>query len=146
LISATEFERAKKTFETLNRNWGTDSEIKTALAFLESTTMFNLLLDDEKRNAAFRRDIVGVYSTLLPDLDKVREALDKLSVEVYDWRDNPGVKVKVEQLADAEYNAGGSDKALLKIDEMDDTQLKQYLKRLVKESITVGIEILANGG
>lgn len=146
LISTTEFERAKKTFETLNRNWGTDSEIKTALTFLESTTMFNILFDDEKRNAAFRRDIVGVYSTLLPDLDKVRDALDKLSVEVYDWRDNPGVKAKVEQLADAEYNAGGSDKALLKIDEMVDSQLKQYLKRLVKESITVGIEILANGG
>jgi hypothetical protein len=46
----------------------------------------------------------------------------------------------------AEYNAGGSDKALLKIDEMDGDQLKQYLKQLVKDSIRVGIEILANGG
>jgi hypothetical protein len=52
----------------------------------------------------------------------------------------------VKQLAQAEYNAGGSDKVLLKIDEMDDAQLKQYLKRLVKDNITVGIEILANGG
>ncbi len=146
LVSAIEFERAKKTFDTLNRNWGTDSEIKSALAFLESTTLFDGLSDDGKRNVAFKRDIIGVYSTLLPDLDKVRDALDHLSVDVYDWRDNPGVKAKVEQLADAEYNAGGSDKVLLKIDEMDDAQLKQYLKRLVKNSITVGIEILGNGG
>jgi len=145
-VSESEFERAKKAFDTLNRNWGTDSEIKTALTFLETTSLFDTLADNEKRNAAFKRDIVGVYGTLLPDLDKVRDALDHLSVDVYDWRDNPGVKTKIEQLADAEYNAGGSDKVLLKIDEMDDAQLKQYLKRLVKDSITVGIEILANGG
>jgi hypothetical protein len=146
LVSALEFERAKKAFDTLNRNWGTDYEIKSALAFLESTTLFEILSDGEKRNSAFKQDIIGVYSTLLPDLDKVRDALDHLSVDVYDWRDNPGVKAKVEQLAKAEYNAGGSDKALLKIDEMDGAQLKQYLKRLVKDSITVGIEVLANGG
>jgi hypothetical protein len=146
LVSATEFERAKKTFDTLNRNWGTDSEIKAALVFLESTTLFDVLAEDGKRDAAFKRDIIGVYSTMLPDLNKVRDALDHLSVDVYDWRDNPSVKTKVEQLANAEYNAGGSDKVLLKIDEMDDAQLKQYLKRLVKDNITVGIEILANGG
>ncbi|MRR05466.1 MAG: hypothetical protein EG828_00750 [Deltaproteobacteria bacterium] len=146
-VSEAEYEKTKKAFETLNRNWGTaDSEIKSALACLESTTLFGILADEEKRNAAFKRDIVGEYSALLPDLDKVRDTLDRLSVDTYDWRDNPSVKGKVKQLAEAEYNAGGSDKVLLKIDEMDDAQLKQYLKRLVKDSITVGIEILTNGG
>ncbi|MGV8058733.1 MAG: hypothetical protein AB2L12_12025 [Smithellaceae bacterium] len=145
-VSEAEYEKAKKAFETLNRNWGMDSEIKSALSFLESTTLFAILADEEKRNAAFKRDIVGEYSLLLPALDKVRDTLDHLSVDTYDWRDNPSVKGKVKQLAEAEYNAGGSDKVLLKIDEMDDAQLKQYLKRLVKDSITVGIEILANGG
>ena len=113
-VSEAEYEKAKKAFETLNRNWGTDSEIKAALAFLESTTLFGILADDEKRNAAFKRDIVGEYSPLLPDLDKVRNILDRLSVETYEWRDNPSVKSKVKQLAEAEYNAGGSDKVLQK--------------------------------
>jgi hypothetical protein len=145
-VSEAEYDKAKKAFETLNRNWGMDSEIKSAIAFLESTTLFGILADEEKRNAAFKRDIVGEYSPLLPNLDKVRDTLDRLSVDAYDWRDNPSIKSKVKQLAEAEYNAGGSDKVLLKIDEMDDAQLKRYLKRLVKDSITVGIEILANGG
>jgi hypothetical protein len=143
-VSEAEYEMAKKAFETLNRNGGTDAEIKASLVFLESTTLFDVLADDDKRNAAFNRDIVGEYSALLPDLDKVRDALDHLSVDTYDWRDNPSVKSKVKRLAEAEYNAGGSDRVLLKIDEMDDALLKQYLKRLVKDSITVGIEILAN--
>jgi hypothetical protein len=135
---------AKKAFGTLNRNGGTDVEIKDSLAFLETTTLFDLLSNGEKRNTAFTRDIVGEYSALLPDPDKVRDALDRLSVDTYDWRDHPGVKKKVKQLAEAEYNAGGSDRVLQKIDEMADAQLKDYLKRLVKDNITVGIEILVD--
>ena len=145
-VSEAEYQKAKKAFETLNRNWGTDSEIKAAIEFLESTALFSILEDDDKRNNAFKRDIIGEYSILLPDADKVKDKLDHLSVDTYDWRDNPSVKSKVKQIAEAEYNAGGSDKVLLKIDDMDDAQLKQYLKRLVKDSITVGIEILADGG
>ena len=143
-ISEDEFEMAKKAFETLNRNGGTDVEIRDSLAFLETTTLFDLLSNGEKRNTAFTRDIVGEYSALLPDPDKVRDALDRLSVDTYDWRDHPGVKKKVKQLAEAEYNAGGSDRVLQKIDQMADAQLKDYLKRLVKDNITVGIEILVD--
>jgi len=145
-VSVAEYEKARKAFETLNRNMGTDTEIKAAIAFLESTAIFEFLADDYKRNAAFERDIVGEYRALLPNINKVRDALELLSVDAYDWRDNPGVKAKVKQLAEAEYNAGGSDKVLLKIDSMDDAHLKQYLKRLVKDSIKVGIEILTDGG
>ena len=143
-VSAAEFEKAKKAFETLNRNSGTDSEIRSALEFLQSTKLSDVLADDEKRSAGFRRDIVGQYSVLLPDLNMVRDALDNLTVDTYDWRDNPIVKSKVKALAEAEYNAGGSDKVLSKIDEMDDAQLKRYLKELVKENVTVGIEMLTD--
>lgn len=143
-VSEAEYEKAKKAFEALNRNWATDVEIRSALAFLESTTLFDDISNTDKRNAAFKRDIIGEYSTLLPDIDKVRDALERLSVDTYDWRDNPSIKRKIKQLAEAEYNAGGSDKVLSKIDEMDDAQLKQYLKRLVKDNITVGLEILTN--
>jgi hypothetical protein len=146
LVPASEYERAKKAFETLNRNGGTDLEIKDALDFLQSTALFDLLSNEENRNVAFQKDIIGSNSILLPDINKVRDALDHLSVDVYEWRGNPSVKARIEQLAEAEYNAGGSDRVILIIDEMDDAHLKQYLKRLVKDNITVGIEILTNGG
>mgnify|MGYP003561752238 FL=1 len=120
--------------------------IKFALEFLKSSKMFGILADEKKRNEAFNRDIIGNYSALLPDLDNVRDTLERDSIDTYDWRDSPSVKNKVRKLALAEYNAGGSDKVLLKIDEMDDSHLKQYLKRLVKDSITVGMEILADDG
>ena len=145
-VSVNEFEMAKRAFETLNRNLSTDAEIKFALEFLEQTRLFEVLGDEHKRNAAFERDIIGKYRLLLQNLEKVRDALERLSVDAYDWHENPSVRNKIKQLAEAEYNAGGSDKALKIIDEMPENELKQYLKRLVRESITVGIEIIANGG
>ena len=145
-VNEKEFETAKKAFETLNRSWATDAEIKAAISFLESTTLFEVLCDEGKRNEAFVRGIVGEYRVLLPNPDKVRDALERLTVDTYNWRGNPSVENKVKQLAEAEYNAGGSDKAVSKIDMMDDAQLKKYLKRLVKENMTVGIEIITSGG
>ncbi len=145
LVPPEEYPQAKKTFGTLNRNTGTESEIKDALEYLDKATLFALLSDETRRDAAFKRDIVGSYSALLPNLNTVREALSRLPVEVYDWRDNPSVKARIEQLANAEYEAGGSDKVLEKIDGMDDARLKQYLKQLVKDNMTVGIEILTAG-
>jgi hypothetical protein len=145
-VSENEFSAAKKAFDTLNRNWSTDAEIKAALAFLETTSLFEVLTDENKRSASFERDIIGEYRSMLPNLDKVRDELERLSVDTYEWRENPSVKNKVRQLAEAEYNAGGSDKVLSKIDEMDDAQLKQYLKRLVRGNMAVGIEIITNIG
>ncbi|MCL1795205.1 MAG: hypothetical protein FWG34_15255, partial [Oscillospiraceae bacterium] len=92
------------------------------------------------------RGVIGEYGALLSDFGKIRESLDRLSPDAYDWRDNPSVKNKVKQLAEAEYDAGGSDRVLTKIDDMDDAHLKQYLKKLVRDNIKVGIEILADGG
>lgn len=145
-VCENEFERAKTVFDILNRNWVTDAEIQTAIEFLESTSLFETLANEEKRNEAFLRGIIGEYRILLSNADKVRDVLERLTVDPYNWRGNPSVENKIKQLAEAEYNAGGSDKALLKIDHMDDSQLKQYLKRLVKENMTVGIEIISSGG
>lgn len=147
-VSEAEFGIAKKSFETLNRSGGAEAEIKAALSFLETTGIFDVLSDQNKCNLAFVRGIIGEYQTMLPDLEKVRDNLERLSIEgdTYGWYGNPIVKNKVKQLAEAEYNSGGSDKALHKIDEMNDLQqLKQYLKRLVKEDMTVGIKILTSG-
>ncbi|MDR0574525.1 MAG: hypothetical protein LBG96_10940 [Tannerella sp.] len=146
-VNEAEFEKAKKAFETLNRNWGaSDTEIKEAIDYLKKTSLFTVLSDEKKRNEAFVKDIIGEYRILLPNPDDVRDKLELLTVDTYEWRDNPGVKSKVRQLAEAEYNAGGSKKVLKKIDGMDDTKVKQYLKKLITESISVGIEILSDTG
>lgn len=145
-VSESEFESAKKAFDTLNRNGGPDKEIESALNFLETTTLFENLTDQRKIDEYFMKDIIGEYAILLSDIKKVRNSLDHLSVDPYNWRENPTVKEKIKQLAEAEYYADGIVQVNKIIDIMDNNHLKDYLKRLVKASVTVGIEILAKDG
>jgi len=60
------------------------------------------------------------------------------------YQENPRVKEKLKEMARASYEAGGSSKVLSKIDSMDDATLKTYLKRLVVDNMTVGMEILGD--
>lgn len=146
MVSQDEYAAAKAAFRILNTGLGTDDEVKAALAFLESAQLFGRLHDKKARDDAFMRDIIKEYGALLTDVDKVRDALERCSSDVYGWRDDPAIEKQVKHLAQAEYNAGGSDKVLAKIDRMSDTQAKQYLKRLIKDSVVVGMEILSDGG
>ena len=59
-----------------------------------------------------------------------------------DWYGNPSVDSKLRAMAEAEYNETGSDKALDKIEAMDEKNVKHYLKRLIKDNMVVGIEII----
>lgn len=144
LVSVAEFDEAKKTFETLNRSTSTDTEINKALSYLQTTSIFDALNNDKKVEEAFRK-MLGSYHVILTDLEKVRDALEKLPVDVYDWYDHPQIRSKIASLARAEYDAGGSDKVVSKIEEMESDELKSYLIRLVKDNIKLGVEII-NGG
>jgi hypothetical protein len=146
-VTPSEFEVAKKTFEVLNSKWSPESDIKYAIEFLSITTLFDTIADENERDGAFIRDIIGEYRSLLPNINKVRETLESITVDTYDWRGNPSIEARIKQLAEAEYDAGGSDKAITKIDGMSDSELKNYLKRLVRETknIKVGIAIIEEG-
>ncbi len=145
-VPTADFEHAKRAFDILHHNTSTDADIQFALNVFQHASWLEALSDQAHRDACFMKEVVGVYETLLPNMAKIRTALDSLGVQAYDWHDHPKVKQKIKQLADAEYHAGGSDQVLVKIEQMDDALLKQYLKRLVKENMAVGIELLADRG
>lgn len=137
-----EYEQAQNAFAILNRNLGAEYEVQAGLEYLQRTALFDLIGDETKRDAAFRESIVGRFAALLTNLNEVRDRLERLPVDVYAWADNPQVRKRVEELAQAEYQAGGSDKVLTKIESMDDARLKRYLKELVAGNMRVGLEIL----
>ncbi len=145
-VDKNEFQVAKKVFEILNRDIAKDNEIESSIEYLETSGLFESLSNQDKLDKAFKTDVIGEYQFLLTNTDEVRKALEQLNIEPYDWRDNPIVKSKIKELAEAEYFSGGSDRALSKIDNMNDSKLKEYLKRLVKENMMVGIEIISNNG
>ena len=66
-------------------------------------------------------------------------------MEPYEWDTHPRIKEKIRDLAKADYEAGGSDKAVEKINSWGKDELRNRLITLVKENMTLGIEII-NGG
>jgi hypothetical protein len=139
------YTEAKRIFTIMNSFMQSDKEIKEALEFLQNATFFDSLSQESYRNECFVKVIIGEYKTLLTDILKVKDALLSMPIDVYDWVDNPLVKNRIKSMAEAEYNAGGSDKAVGLIDEMSDAELKQRLKELVQKDIDLGIKIIING-
>lgn len=144
MVPEKEYSSAKKTFDLINRGNGTEEELIEALDYLKVTDIYDNLNNKDAVNNAFR-SMLKNYSSILSDLEKVRDQLESLPVDAYDWDTNPSVSKKIGELAKAEYEAGGSDKVLSKIQSMDDKDLRNYLISLVKSNITIGLAILKEG-
>lgn len=147
LVEPSQYGLAKRAFITLNSFTQSDSDIKAAIEFIEGAKdFFEKLKDAKYRDEKFMECIVGEYAPLLGDINTIRQVLDGLAIDTYDWYDSPLVKQKIQSMANAEYYAAGSDKALRLIDGMSDAELKQRLKELVKKDIELGVKIIKNGG
>lgn len=146
LVSDDIYGAAKKAFATINSNTASEAEIKQALEFIKNATFFNDIADEQFRDRMFMEKVVGNYAHLLTDINKIRNALDALGIDVYEWYDSPAVKNKIKNMAAVEYDAGGSDKAIKTIDGMDSDQLRSWLKQLAKKDIELGVKIIINGG
>lgn len=138
---------AKQAFSILNSKNNSEIDIDFALDFISNNEeLFVMLKNNEYVKTMFEKKMIGELIVVLTDTKKVISELEKLPIEPYDWYDNPIIKNRIQELASAEYNAGGSDKAIELIDGMTDAELKQRLKELVKKDIDLGIKIILNGG
>jgi hypothetical protein len=143
MMPDSESTEARRTFDTLNRSNPEDAEIHAAEAWLNKAKWLVNLGDKTKCDDAFKIKVMGRYATMLPSVDEVRDLLsEKIVAEPYDWFPSPEVKARLEAEAGKRYNACGSDKVIEKIDSMDSVELKSWLKKLIKDNMTVGIEII----
>jgi hypothetical protein len=118
-------------------------DIERSREYLEKATFYDSLNDEIFRDRRFLESVVKNYSVILADANEVRQYLQsRVTSEPYDWYANNEIENRVKQFAEAKYNAGGSSKALEVIEQMDENKVKAYLKRLIKDNINVGIEII----
>lgn len=140
------FISAQRAFSALNNKTASESDINFAISFLkDNEAIFSDIADSDFRDKKFMEKIVAPYQILLPDINTIRSKLKSLDVDVYDWAIDPTVRNKIRDMANAEYNAGGSDKAIDIIDSMSDAELKSRLKELTKHDSELGIKILISG-
>lgn len=144
-ISADSYTEAKRSFSTLNSSAPVEADVKEALSFLQNATFFDDIASSNFRDECFVRYIIGDYASILPDIETVKDTLNETGITPYEWSDNPAIKAKIAELATAEYNAGGSDKAVEVIEKMTDSDLKKWLKDIVKRDMGLGVKIIING-
>lgn len=143
-IKDAEYSVAKKAFATLNSSTQSEADIKNALEFLQKADFFDDIASADYRDKCFARSIIGDYTSLISDLNAVRDALESSGISAYEWNDSPYVRNKIASMANAEYNAGGSDKVVNIIKSMDDAELKKWLTEIVRKDMGLGIKIIIN--
>jgi predicted Zn-dependent peptidase len=130
----------------VNHSSSENSEVKFALSYLKANPIWDDITNQEKIDNAFRKAILGRYKSILTNLVKVRKYLkENTQVSVYNWSGNSEVARLIEELAERKYRQEPYEHLIRRIDSMDAYKLKDYLKRLVKDNMRVGIEILEDG-
>jgi hypothetical protein len=137
----------KRAFNAVNLKNPEDSEVRFALEFLTANPIWDDITSQEIIDKAFVRTILGNYKVVLTDLDEVRKHLAKnTQVSPYDWSGHLEVNRLIKELALSKYSKEPFERVMRRIESMDGDKLKEYLKRLVKGNMTVGIEILEDDG
>lgn len=143
MIPDSDVPNAKLAFEAINKAHPDKSSAEKARTFLEKAAFFDLLSSEPARNKAFIDVIIKNYAVMLTDTEAVKNYLDeRISSEPYDWFGLPEVDKKIKQYAEAKYNEGGYNKAMKKIDEMDPSDVKRYLKEMIADNMIIGMEII----
>ena len=99
-------------------------------------------LEFNKEKKFIENFLSGGYRAVIT-VELAKEAMGKTSVHPYDWYENPNVKAALKELATKEYQAHGFQKVNAIIDQMNDAEAKDYLKRLINDNVRVGLEILS---
>ena len=143
MVPDADIPNAKTAFGAINKAHPDKSSTEKARLFIENATFFEALADESARNRAFIDVIIRSYSVMLTDVEDVKKYLDeRITSDPYEWFGLPEVEKKVKQYAEVKYNADGYKKALEKIDDMDPTDLKRYLKEMIADNMVIGMEII----
>lgn len=143
LIPDGEVAKAKAAFSAVNRTKADESSIDRAMDYFSTAEFFDVLDDGDALDKAFRDNVIGNYAVMLTDIQEVKRYLDShITADPFEWFGLPEIEKKLRQMAEDKYIHGGCDRALAKIDEMDISDVKKYLKELIKDNMVVGMEII----
>jgi hypothetical protein len=142
MVPDSDISTAKKAFSCFGGSLHSDADVEDAIKFISCSSFIRELSDKEKRDAAFKRTILKEYAEILVDCDMMRDYLIQYFLDVYDWYGNLQVDARIKSYAEHDYSTKSNAKVVAIIEKMDASQLKEYLLKLAKDDVSVGISIL----
>lgn len=143
MLTEDELKTYIRVFSIINRPTEAKA-VEDAISQLQNESFTSRLADAGERDKAFCKAIIGQLNTMLTDIEEVKQFLrDHITASPYEWMNFiQSIQQKLNHLAEKKYNQGGYQKAFSKIDSMDAKAVKSYLKDMIKNNMTVGIEII----
>ncbi|MFA6377472.1 MAG: hypothetical protein WCW63_02485 [Acholeplasmataceae bacterium] len=140
-----EIGHARKVFDIIAYGSKNEQDLIAAISFLDNP-IFAKLGDDIYVHDEFVAKIVKGYASVI-DIDDLNPLISMLISEVgknvYSWADSiSSVNNTVSHYSDTCYRASGYQKVYAEIDKMTANDAKEYLKRLIKDNVDVGIAII----
>ena len=147
LVPVSEHQQAKRLFSTLKANSPTDADITASLVYLAGNPSFISKLKDQSAiDAAFTREMIGQYHTLVT-IDEARQAIrSSVPSEPYEWITGSAARAAVKEKAEHNYLSGSNQALLNRIDDMEPQHAKDYLKNLVQDKLDVGVQMMDSEG
>lgn len=149
LVDESELDKAGQLFKAFSDDYTSDSKtIEQALEYLETEPSFLARMENiDEVEEAFRKKILGRYSSIIYDIREVKEYIQsRCSTSAYEWYGSPAVQSKVKEYASSVYRTKANKGVMDRIDDMPADEAKEYLKRLVKDDMEVGISIIRREG
>ena len=139
-----ERQKAKEIFTILHKSKPSEAEFTTAEQWLKAGIFYDRIASSAERDKCMKERVIGDFSYLLPDVEKVRDYLrDKASmIAPYDWMDNSVIMAKIREMANMRYKTGGATEAEKAVADLGVDDLRDYVRDLIKNDMTVGIAIL----
>lgn len=145
MVPDEDVQKAREAFGAINKKQSDNASIERSLAFLKKADFISKLESKEERDIAFKQKIIKRFNVMLDDIDEVKTYLDKVITPTpYDWYGLPEIDKKLEKMAEVKYTQNGCNKALEKIENMELSDVKHYLRELIKDNMNVGMEIIKN--
>ena len=144
MFDDVERQSAKEVFAILMKSKPSEAEFAKAENWINTSDCFARLASQEERNSRMLQYVIGDYSIMLPDVEKVRENLhNKASmIQPYDWMDNSTIQGKIRDMASMKYKTGGSTLAEQAVAGLTIDELQSYVRDLIRSDMSVGIAIL----
>lgn len=136
---------AREAFDVILAYASSDADITKAITYIEKGNFYDRLNNKAEIDKCFMERVVGEYSIMLKDPDYIRKNLiGSIADKVYRWMDNSSVQNRLRILAEKQYKISGYEKAMAVIENMDASELRRYMRELIADNLTVGMEILKN--
>ncbi len=149
MVSEAERDQAEMLFRAFTIDSNNAKSVHHAFEYLDSKPAFiEHLANRDEAEDRFRELLVGKYSSVIYDIDALREYLTEHCAYVtpFEWYGHPAVQKAISEYAVAQYRTAVNEGVMQRIDDMSPETAKSFLKKLAENDVDVGISIILNGG